>query len=99
MDKKDIIKYFEDNQDVAATFMDDWAYNTEELDSAGVVYNIKDNYGGADCGSTYYTVWEFNAGGEVFYLRFDGWYASHYGVDYQDFKEVFPKEVTKVEYQ
>lgn len=36
--------------------------------------------------------------GETFYLRFDGWYASHYGCDYQDFHEVQPKQVTKTEY-
>lgn len=99
MDKKEVIKYFKDNTAVAESFMNDYLHDTKVLDSAGVICKIKDGYGGEDCGSTYYSVWEFDAGGEVFYLRFYGWYASHYGVDYQDFKEVFPKEVTKVEYQ
>lgn len=55
--------------------------------------------GGEDCGSTYYTVYQFDLNGsETFYLRFDGWYASHYGCDYSDFREVQPKQVTKTEY-
>lgn len=96
MTKNEIIDFFNANASEAKHFM----YECPNLDLFGeVVATCVDSYGGEDCGSTYYAVWKFvTPDGEEFYLRFDGWYASHYGCDYQGFAEVRPKEVTKVEY-
>ena len=98
MNKQDIIDYFKATYSMAELAMyEDWHQPDywENVTSKTVAH-----YGGEDCGSTYYTVYEFVVDGtETFYLRFDGWYASHYGTDYQDFREVQPKTVTKVEYR
>lgn len=108
--KQDIINYFKGSDNLRPD-EPEWDYNNSAAEAAmyddwdkpesweGVLVQSVDHYGGEDCGSTYYTVWKFTLdNGETFYLRFDGWYASHYGCDYQDFREVKPKEVTKVEY-
>lgn len=52
-----------------------------------------DNYGGEDCGREYYSIYKFTRGDEVCYIKFDGWYASHYGSEYENMFEVKPKEV------
>jgi hypothetical protein len=107
MTKQDIIEYFTKNEHAETEYStpaesamyDDWA-QPEDWDN--VTSESVDHYGGEDCGSTYYTVYKFvidNAmTGETFYLRFDGWYASHYGTDYQDFREVQPRPTQKIEY-
>lgn len=59
------------------------------------------SYGGEDMGSTYYSVKYFKD--HDVYLRVDGWYQSHYGVDFDDWddavKEVKPKEKTVTVYE
>ncbi len=59
---------------------------------------VVDSYGGEDMGSTFYTVYKFTRDGEEVFIKFFGFYASHIGVDYEGFRQVFPQEVTKVEY-
>ncbi len=59
---------------------------------------LVDSYGGEDQGSTYYAVWKFTRGDETVFIRFFGYYASYNGADYEGFRQVFPMEVTKVEY-
>jgi hypothetical protein len=110
MTKQDIIDYFKGNNNLHPDDQD-WGYNNNAAEAAmyddwqqpdgweNVTSKSMDHYGGEDCGSTYYTIWKFTVDGtDTFYLRFDGWYASHYGTDYQDFREVQPHTVTKVEY-
>ncbi len=60
--------------------------------------SIVDNYGGEDMGSTYYAVHKFTRDDETVFIKFFGYYASYNGADYEGFRQVFPKEVTKVEY-
>ena len=95
--KQDIISYFDRHQSKAELAMDgDW-YRPDDWHD--ITSSIVDSYGGEGCGSTYYHVYKFDMpDGSTFYLRFDGWYASHYGTDYQDFREVHPKQVTKTEF-
>lgn len=57
-----------------------------------------DHYGGEDQGSTYYTVYSFTDGKETLYVKFSGYYASHYGSEYQEWNYVTPKEKTVIEY-
>lgn len=61
---------------------------------------VVDSYGGEDQGSTYYTVWKITdrETNESTFLKFHGWYASHYGTDYNGVKEVTPKTKTVIEY-
>jgi hypothetical protein len=60
--------------------------------------SLVDDYGGEDMGSTYYTVHKFTRGDEEVFIKFYGFYSSYNGTDYEGFCQVFPKEVTKVEY-
>jgi hypothetical protein len=59
---------------------------------------LVDDYGGEDMGSIYYAVWKFTRGDETVFIKFFGYYASYNGADYEGFRQVSPKEVTKVEY-
>ena len=64
---------------------------------AAIQAKLMDEGGGMDEGSNYYAVYKFTLpDGDEFALRFQGWYASHYGADYEDFTEVKPqkKEIT-----
>lgn len=67
--------------------------------NANVTAKEIESYGGEDCGSTYYSVYKFTRGDEEEIVRFDGWYASHYGTDFQDYKFVRPVEKTVIEYE
>lgn len=58
-----------------------------------ITYECVDNYGGEDCGREYYWIWQFTRGDEKVAIRFDGWYASHYGSEYEQWFVV--KEVQK----
>lgn len=72
---------------------------TDFMESINAVYNEVDAYGGEDCGSTYYRVYCFQSKGEKVYIKFNGWYASHYGSEYQDFEIVTPQQRTVTVYE
>ncbi|QGH74708.1 hypothetical protein DSS3PM1_00031 [Bacteriophage DSS3_PM1] len=62
---------------------------------------VLDNYGGENQGSTYYSVIRFELKGYQGYvtLKFEGWYASYHGADFERFFEVYGVEVTKTEWR
>lgn len=64
-------------------------FETDELKN--VKYKCVDNYGGEDQGSDYYAVYEFTEGTEKEYIKFQGWYASHYGSEFRELTFVTPK--------
>lgn len=70
----------------------------ELLKEHGLTSKVVDSYGGEDCGSTYYAVYEMSDGIESLFVRFDGHYQSHYGTDYQGYSFVTPKEKKVMEY-
>lgn len=70
----------------------------KELQSMGVAYTSVDSYGGEGEGDTFYHVWQFDKDGETVFWKFDGWYASYSGAEYQNNFQVEPKQVTKTEY-
>lgn len=61
-----------------------------------ITFEYVDNYGGEDCGRDYYYIWKFTRGDESVAIKFHGWYASHYGSEYEGYHEVKPvvKQVT-----
>ena len=111
MNKQEFIAWLEDaegacHSKLAEDFMHteepDERWNKEYLEETtqleGVKWELMDNYGGEDCGSEYYSVYKFTIpNGEEFAIRFDGYYASHYGTDYHGMREVQPrkKEITE----
>lgn len=69
------------------------------LDVGGVTLKCKDNFGGEGMGDDYWSVYEFTTkDGESFLLKFDGYYASYSGAEFNEFFEVEAKEVVKVEF-
>lgn len=59
-------------------------------------FEVVDEYGGEGQGDDYYTVYYFKDHNVC--IKFSGWYASSHGSEYEDMSEVFPQEVTKVQY-
>lgn len=76
----------------------------EELDddlftSHSIQTKIMQSHGGEGEGSDYYTVYSFTKDDETVYVKFQGWYASYYGADYDSWKFVEPKQKTTTVYE
>lgn len=65
----------------------------------GVTSECVEDFGGEDQGSTFYAVWKFVRGDEVTFVRFDGWYQSYNGAEYEECWEVVPAEKTVTHYE
>lgn len=63
--------------------------------SAGISWESQEGYGGEDMGSEYWHVYSFTDGETTVYVKFDGWYASHYGSEFNEWFFVTPTQVTK----
>jgi len=102
MSLKDTLSdFFNANQNEASVFMKGYAttLSVDFMESIKTVYDELDSYGGEDCGSTYYRVYCFQSGAEKVYIKFNGWYASHYGSEYQNFEIVTPQQRTITVYE
>lgn len=64
-----------------------------ELAKKNLKFKYLDNYGGEDCGSEYWSVYEFSLGNESAIVKFNGWYQSYNGSEYTDW--FFVKAVPK----
>jgi hypothetical protein len=69
------------------------------LDNHLINYTAVDCYGGEDQGSDYWCVWKFSKSGEECFVKFYGYYASHYGTDYQGWTFVTPQQETITVYK
>lgn len=96
-----ISNFFNHNESAATSFMRGYAPEqvVDFMESIDCSYDEVDSYGGEDCGSTYYRVYCFQSNGEKVYIKFNGWYASHYGSEYRDFEIVTPKQRTITVYE
>tara|TARA_R110000782_G_scaffold240023_1_gene326429 strand:+ start:237 stop:536 length:300 start_codon:yes stop_codon:yes gene_type:complete len=56
--------------------------------------STKDSYGGEDQGSDYWHIYSFIKDHEEVFVKFYGWYASHYGSEYRGYSFVTPEEKT-----
>lgn len=72
---------------------------TSVLDAKDITAESVDEYGGEDQGSDYWNVWKFTKGTEEVFVKFYGYYASHYGSEYQGLKIVNPTQKTIVVYE
>jgi hypothetical protein len=66
--------------------------------SLNISFKHEDNFGGEGMGDHYWSVYSFSKGSEKVYVKFQGWYASYNGADYNEYFFVEPKEVTRVEF-
>lgn len=76
-------------------------WNSDELNEFFIILNnncIKQefaaNYGGEGKGEDYWSVYKFTDvnSGEVQYIKFDGWYQSYNGTEFDEWFFVEPKE-------
>lgn len=69
------------------------------LAAESIKVKLKDHYGGEGQGDEYWSVYSFTRGTEVVNVKFDGYYASHYGSEYQEWFFVEPKQVVVTQYE
>lgn len=106
-DLKEVVKGFlDENSDRLEEwfFSGEWNYYEDDhtlLSTKGITVEYVDGYGGEDCGREYWSVYSFtdNKTGEKVYVKFDGWYASHYGREYEGWLFVKGVVVQKIEFQ
>ena len=74
--------------------------NGQQLVELGVTaIESVDQYGGEGQGETYYNIFKFTfAEDDEVYIKFDGWYASYNGAEYQESFLVEPRQVTVTQY-
>ena len=94
--KEQLNQYFNDNQDIAAEFF----YGEGEYIAKDWQEDVRNvaSFGGEGQGDGCWEVYLFKRSNEEVYIKFDGWYASHHGSEYEDFFFVHPAEVTRTEY-
>ena len=77
-------------------------YGGEEIEADDYIVKQEENFGGEGEGDNFWQVYSLTNtnDGNKKYIRFDGWYASHYGHEFNgdNFDIVVPKEVVKIEY-
>lgn len=86
------------SEDDKEAFMDDDGPE-EVFDAQLIAVKQVDSYGGEDMGSDYWSVYSFTKDNEEVFVKFYGWYASHYGSEYRGHKFVAPKEKTITVYE
>jgi hypothetical protein len=100
--KNEIRSFLDHNADVpSCIFNEDFDEDeySEQLVAMGVtLVECHARFGGMDKGSDYYIVSKFSRGDETVYVKFQGYYASHHGSEYESWDFVVPKEVIRVEW-
>ncbi len=77
---------------------DEFREFAEALKEAGIKCDSEDHHGGEGQGDDYWTVFKFTRGSEEVYVKFDGWYASYNGSEYDDYFLVKPVPKTGFNY-
>lgn len=99
------LKALLDEDGLANTLFHD-ARNTISVDGAllnlieghGFTAEAVDSYGGEGMGDEYWSVVRFTKNGESALVKFDGWYASYNGAEYEEWFFVEAREVMVTKY-
>lgn len=70
----------------------------ELIDNGFTELSLQDRYGGEGQGEEYWSVYLFKTSDETFFVKFDGYYASYNGADFNDWFFVEPKQVMVTKY-
>ncbi len=70
-----------------------------KVDSAGITIEYQDNHGGEGQGEDYWSVYKFTNGKDTCYVKFDGWYQSYNGSEFDEWYFVEPKQKTITVYE
>lgn len=96
--KKDLEKLFENaHHETHGSIM--YGYISEDLknslEALSINYEEEEAYGGEDCGSEYYFIYSFTRGDEKVYCKWEGYYQSYVGSEFESwyFVEPFPTQV------
>lgn len=68
------------------------------IESQSISFQEIDRYGGEEQGSEFWTIYEFSNQHEKVFVKFNGFYASYSGSEYEEFFLVEPVQVQKFEY-
>lgn len=71
----------------------------QKLDSEGIEFQHVSNFGGEGQGNDFWSVYKFSKNEEVVNIKFNGWYASYSGSEFDSIKFVEPKQVMITQYE
>lgn len=64
----------------------------------GLTVEFEDSHGGEGEGDQYWSVYSFTKDNQTVHVKFNGWYASHYGSEFTEWFFVKPKQVTVTQF-
>jgi len=70
-----------------------------EIYSKEIKHKFVDSFGGEGQGDSFWSVYSFTKDDETVYVKFDGWYQSYNGAEYDSWFFVKPVQVTVTQYQ
>lgn len=70
-----------------------------EIYSKNIKHKFVDSFGGEGQGDSFWSVYSFTKDDETVYVKFDGWYQSYNGAEYDSWFFVKPVQVTVTQYQ
>ena len=93
-----VTEYLNKNHEVCEELMYEGGYNKDwESDALPFEYKSVDSYGGEGQGSDFYSVILIRNSDnhdEQYHIKFQGWYASYDGAEYDSWSFVEPKQKT-----
>ena len=96
--KQQVTDYLNDNRGICKELMYEGGYAMDwESDALPFDYKGVDSYGGEGQGSDFYSVILIRNPDnheEQYYIKFQGWYASYNGAEYDSWSFVEPKQKT-----
>ena len=97
--KQQVTDYLNSNREVCKelTYEGGYVKDWSQDDNDPFEYKGVDSYGGEDQGSDFYSVIlvrNLDDHDEQYYIKFQGWYASYYGAEYDNWSFVEPKQKT-----
>lgn len=92
--KDEVAEILQENIDLQQSLFEEYIAeeNRDMLNSKGIKLTQVQQHGGEGEGDQYWTVYQFEKNNEIVYVKFEGWYASHYGCEYTGFEFVKPKQ-------
>lgn len=83
---------FNFNIDVTRWCSDDAIETRQAFIDQGISVNCVESHGGEDQGRDFYSVYKFSTQDETVYIKFQGWYASYNGSEFEEWNFVEPVE-------
>lgn len=71
----------------------------KKLSDLDIKFEHVDNYGGEEQGRDYWSIYSFSNDTDVVYVKFDGWYASYHGSEYDEWYFVEPRQVQVTQFE